>query len=272
MDQVAALSDSVFYRWAALLEARTGVRVTPAWESHVRRVLGQQLQTLKGRRLACGQSVEPWWRELLESLLIRETRFYRHRPSFDYLARFMKAAARERPGQPVKMWSAGCSTGEEAYSMAITAQQCMPLSDFQVLASDLSQSALAQAREGVYPAARLSDLNLSEQACFEPLDTRRMRVIAPLRERLSWFPLNLVDRLWPEQTRDMDVIFCQHVLVYFGAEQRTALVERLGGCLKPGGRLVLGPGEAPSRPVKGLQRDRGAEALVFIRVGSGRES
>lgn len=271
MDQVVALSDRTFSRWTALLETRTGVCVTPAWEDHVRRGLVRQLRNLGDSDARPVGSVDRWWQALLENVLIRETGFFRHRPSFDFLAQFLRSRTHDSPTGLLNLWSAGCATGEEAYSMAITAAQHLPVSRFQVLASDISEVSLAQAERGVYARTGIAGLTAEEQAEFDTVSDQRVAVAQALRDRVQCRKINLVDEQWPDETGGMDIIFCQHVLVYFGDSQRKALVERLAGCLKPGGCLVLAPGEYLSRPVPGLQRQRADDVLVFVRTESDRE-
>lgn len=271
MDQVVALSDLTFSRWTALLETRTGVCVTPAWEAHVRRGLASQLQHFRDADTRNPGAVDRWWEELLEQVLISETGFFRHRPSFDFLAQFLRSRFQQSPPGQLNMWSAGCATGEEAYSMAITAGQYLPLSSFRILASDISESALDQARQGIYPQTSLKGLTPEERRAFEQVGEQQFSIGAGLRDRVRCRKINLVSDYWPDETRGMDIIFCQHLLVYFSDRQRTALVERLAGCLKPGGCLVLGPGEYLSRPVSGMQRQRADDALVFVRSESSRE-
>lgn len=263
------LSDSAFSRWATLLESRVGVRVTPAWEGHVRRTLNAHLQYLKFHSkhpsLLPAAGMAGWWRGLLDQLLIRETAFFRHRPSFDYLNSYLSDKALCPTKDVLRLWSAGCATGEEAYSLAITAQQALPNTRFDILATDISEAALSHARTATYKAARLSGLKPSERGCFAPLSDGRMQVTAALRSHVHFTHHNLVDRHWPVETQEMDIIFCQHLLVYFGPERRDAVVARLADCLKPGGCLVLGPGEYLSRPIHGMQRDKRSDVLAFVR-------
>jgi len=261
MHQAAVLSDSVLNRWTALLASRTGVCVTPAWEGHVRRVLSHRLM----QPVAAGSDgVRAWWRELLDQLLIRETAFFRHRPSFDYLAEQLRDLS--VTAEPITLWSAGCASGEEAYSMAATAARILPTSRFRIVATDLSAAALTKAGAAVYAAEQLDGLTADERACFAPAGDERVRVSAALRRRVACVPLNLMARRWPAALRQVDAIFCQHVLVYFGAEQRMKLLARFARCLKPGGRLVLGPGEYLGSSPDGLRRDHNRDVLAFVRT------
>lgn len=154
--------------------------------------------------------------------------------------------------------------------MAITASLALGGdSDFEVLASDISAAALAQARSASYSVAALASLRAGESDAFDKLDAGGVQPKAPLRERVRWIRHNLVEQRWPAAAGSVDVIFCQHVLVYFGSQQRTAVVDRLAHCLRPGGCLVLGPGEYLSRGIPGLHRDEQRDVLAFVRPPSG---
>ncbi len=264
------LSDSAFSRWAALLESRIGVRVTPAWEGHARRILNAHLHDLKindkhPALLASRKGLAGWWRELLDQLLIKETTFFRHRASFDYLRCYLADKASTGEKRTLRLWSAGCASGEEAYSMAMTAQQVWPNEQFQVLATDISEAALNQARAATYKASRLAGLMPPEHTGFLSLGEGRVQVEASLRSYVHFVHHNLVDRRWPRETQGMDVIFCQHLLGYFGPERRDAVVARLARCLKPNGCLVLGPGEYLYRHIPGMQREKRSDVLAFVR-------
>lgn len=264
-----ALTDSAFSRWAALLESRIGVQVTPAWENHVRRILARQLQQRPLDPSPQQRSV--WWGELVDRLLINETAFFRHRPSFEYLSRILKQKRQQLlPQQGLRLWSAGCASGEEACSLAITASLALGESgEFEVLGTDLSTPALASARSARYRSASLDNLSSQEKAFFEPCDDAVFRPKSAMRSRIHYLRHNLVASQWPHAIGEFDVIFCQHLLVYFEQRRRAEIVARLSRHLKPGGSLVLGPGEYLASPIPGLRRDSQRDVLAFVRPSPG---
>lgn len=263
--QHLALTDSEFNRWAALLESSIGVRVTPAWEDRVRRILGRHLQQRPLDLSPEQRSV--WWSKLVDSLLINETAFFRHRPSFEYLSRILEKKRRQLlPQQGLRLWSAGCASGEEACSIAITASLALGEGGgFEVLGTDLSSPALATARSARYRAASLENLSLQEKVFFEPCEDGLLRPKSAIRSRIHYHRHNLAAGQWPRAIGEFDVIFCQHLLVYFGQWRRAELVARLSRHLKPGGSLVLGPGEYLACPIPGLRRDSQRDVLAFVR-------
>ncbi len=144
-----------------------------------------------------------------------------------------------------RIWSAGCSTGEEAYSIAIAVLQgklAAVSTDLRILATDLDTSALKQAETAVYPAERIDACPpFYRKGFFTKLPDGRMRVSDRVRDLISFNQLNLLSP-WP-MSGPFDVIFCRNVLIYFSDEDKRTLVERFVTCLRPGGTLYLGHSE-----------------------------
>jgi chemotaxis protein methyltransferase CheR len=148
----------------------------------------------------------------------------------------------------IRLWSAGCSTGEEPYTLAIV---LLDLADrlgakkFRILATDLSERVLARARAAVYPAAAGDGLPRSvRERFFEPVSINGApgyRVAASVRRMVSFARLNLIDR-WPMRG-PFDVILCRNVMIYFDRPTQLRLVERFGGLLPPGAHLMIGHSE-----------------------------
>lgn len=183
------------------------------------------------------------------------TSFFRERQHFDYLEReFYTPLARgaiSTPGRRIRMWSAGCSTGCEPYTMAIHAAEHLPdikRWDLKILATDLSNSAVANARSAVYPESMLSGI---DQGLVRKYFKRgsgeqagMVRVNDEIRAMVSVARLNLMER-WPMKG-PFDVILCRNVMIYFDRETRERLVDRFCGLLRPGGILAIGSSETLS--------------------------
>lgn len=249
-------------QWSALIESRCGLRFGASRARFLGWCLWQRMRERSLDRYADYYRVvarEPEggreWRELSELVVNQESGFFRHPPSFEALVRRVVpelAAERARQGIPaLTAWSAGCAAGEETWSLAMAMRGALDGSglvgwQLKVCGSDLSERALARARAGRYPAARLRTLPEPYRDRFlEPLagDPRcAWRVREELRRSVSFARLNLVR---PEEYRVglQDVIFCQNVLIYFRPEQRRRVVADLAGRLRPGGYLFLAPGE-----------------------------
>ncbi len=193
--------------------------------------------------------------EMVDLLTTNKTDFFREPAHFDVLADL--AAGRPRTAPPMTVWSAGCSTGEEPYSIAmILHDRGGGARGARILATDLSARVLAQAREGVYPGDRVQAVprELRERHFVPAADPGRFRVSEVLRDMVHFGRLNLMDE-WPMRG-PFDAIFCRNVMIYFDAPTRERLVNRLASLLAPDGFLFVGHSEslsALSHPLRYVQ-------------------
>lgn len=179
---------------------------------------------------------------VIESLLNPETWFRRDRASFDTFAReLLPALSTARGGQPVKVWSAGCSTGQEAWSLAIGAMDAgVPV---EIVATDLSQRALEKARSGAYTGFEIQR-GLRAEAMLTWFDQAEENWIAKprLRGAVHFARANLLDA--PTDDHRFDVIFCRHVLADVEPARRGQVLDNLERRLVDDGCLFLGLDEA----------------------------
>jgi chemotaxis methyl-accepting protein methylase len=181
---------------------------------------------------------------LAREVLVHETFFLRHP---EELARIDWAAlllgARETGRHGLLAWSAGCSTGEEAYSLVIGAAEALGTPDppVHVLGTDLSADALARARTGVYGPRAVRHLSADQRSrWFEP-DPGGLRAGTTLRSAVTFAEQNLVRDPGPAVAPPgFDVVLCRNVLIYFAPATAARVVDRLQAALRPGGTLVVG--------------------------------
>ena len=200
------------------------------------------------------------WLELLELLTNGETSFFRHPPSFEALAELQARLLMQQPSpRRLSFWSAGCSTGQEPYSMALTALHGIAMTgiacDLRVLAGDVSREARKRTREGCYTARQIASVPEPLKRLYferqQHAGGTLYRAGKALREVVQPIPWNLsVPESYPQEPQD--IIFCQNLLIYLPAEDRGTVVRRLGNCLRPGGHLVLAPGELLEPAPQGL--------------------
>ena len=192
---------------------------------------------------------------LLNLLTIRHTYFFRNEPQFDVLQHRvlpeLMAAKRQMapPGGPtLTVWSAGCSTGEEPYSLAMAVTKAIPdISQWKVTihATDVSTQALAAAQTGVYTAASMQLVSPTDRVAFfeetvTPQGKHRFRVKDSIRRLVQFRYLNLQEDDYPEH---VDLIFCRNVMIYFDQKTVRNLVERFYSSLRPPGYFFIGYAE-----------------------------
>ena len=190
----------------------------------------------------------PELQPLLDEVTIQETHFFRNPPQARALRQHvLPELVREAStrGRRVRIWSAGCSTGDEPYSIAMVLRELLPSTagwDLKVIATDISAGALAHAREGTY-GPRALRLASPEQLArfFVPVGDGRHRVRPEVRELVEFRHGNLV--LDPPPGDGLDLVLCRNVTIYFDRDTTRDLVRRLHGSLRDGGYLFLGHSE-----------------------------
>lgn len=192
--------------------------------------------------------------EMVDLLTTNKTSFFRESAHFDFLRdRLLPSLG---PG-PVRLWSAGCSSGEEPYTLAMVIRDAWPDADrrdVKILATDISRRVLATAAAGVYPEALLEDVppdllrrhftRAAREAVTRPGAAGGWRANDALRSLVTFAPLNLMGA-WPMRG-PFQAIFCRNVMIYFDKATQQALVERYYGLLAPGGHLFVGHSESLS--------------------------
>jgi len=213
------------------------------------------------------------WHRLLERFSNHETYFFRHMPSFLALSEeILPLLAAERLRQGAKcltLWSAGCSSGEEAWSMAIAAKEAAAgwHCEIQVLGSDLSRTILTTARRARYGRRSVAAMPEELRRQYLIYDGVEYEVRAGIRNIVRFDQFNLFERsTYPTQLQD--VIFCQNVFIYFRDTMRARAVSNLADCLAPGGFLVPAPGEVGGLRIPGLELVRLHHTTVLRRTAA----
>lgn len=189
--------------------------------------------------------------QLAEELAINETYFFREQKHFTALQQLLPELS--RPGIPVRLLSAGCSSGEEAYSLAITAHRTLsPMGRrFSVLGVDIDSAALARAREGLYPAWSFREDGLRLAEGFVRPEGNKHRIREHIRQTVEFQQLNLVEEM-PEGP--FDVIFSRNMLMYLTPENRQSTIKRLTELLRDDGALFIGSAETLDQLPDDLER------------------
>lgn len=231
-----------------------GIALTDAKEDMVYSRLARRLRAtgLKSFQeylalIRSGDATE--WEAFVNSLTTNLTDFFRESHHFDLLKTFLKG----RGDRPITIWCSASSTGEEPYSIAMTAVEAFGgfNAPVQVLASDLDTNVLKRGQEGMYPLERINKLSEARQRQFFLKGTGEragmVKVKPELAAMVRFFRLNLLDASWPvaAQVRGgLDAIFCRNVMIYFDKPTQYAMLKKMKPLLKPDGLLFVGHSEA----------------------------
>ena len=249
----AELTEAQFNAISSLVKSLAGINLTETKKELVRARLTKRLRKLG---LATFDDYVEYLQNdttgaelvaMLDVLSTNTTYFFREAKHFEWLRQDVlpRLTARRR----VRIWSAGCSSGEEPYSIAIVLLEAIPdLADWDaaILATDLSTEVLARARKAIYPASRLREVPpMLLGRHFTLVATkpeRTYRVNDPVRRLVHFARLNLMGQ-WPMKG-PFDVIFCRNVMIYFDRPTRQDLIARFHSILAPGGTLFIGHSES----------------------------
>jgi chemotaxis protein methyltransferase CheR len=213
--------------------------------------------------------------ELIDELTTNETYFFRERSQLRALmAEILPealVARRERGSGPVSVWSAGCSSGEEPYSIAILAREAGfdPERDLRVYATDISRRMMKRARSGVYRETSFRETEPAlRQKYFEEKDGT-WTVSGAIKKCVDFIHLNLLDRSRIALLGAMDVILCRNVMIYFDAESKREVIATFEHKLRSGGHLLLGHSESLINVTSGLELRHLRSDLVYRKPAPG---
>lgn len=184
---------------------------------------------------------------LFDAVTTNETYFFREPQQLSIFADcvFPKLAGQKRGNRKIKMWSAACSTGEEPYTLAMMLmEKLVPSDQFEIYASDLSESVLNSAKKADYNS--YSVRNMPEQYLKKYFsNSGKSYSLGPrIKKTVKFMKVNLIESANMKLLRGMDIIFCRNVLIYFDTKAKQKVVSNLYDCLNPGGYLFIGSSES----------------------------
>jgi chemotaxis protein methyltransferase CheR len=263
-DRVPALTDGEFTLFQELIRREAGIHLSDVKKPLLVGRLGRRLRDLGVRSFRAYyrrvREDDEERRVMLDRVSTNKTQFFREPAQFDFLERevvprWRADAARARR---IRAWSAGCSTGEEAYSLAAVLLAGLPPApawDLEILATDLSSRVLEKARAAVWPVARAAEIPERYLRAFflEGFGSQEglMKAGPELRERVWFERANLVEAS-DAPAGPFDLVFCRNVLIYFDADTQARVVDTLLAHLAEGGYLFLGHAESAHAFAGGL--------------------
>lgn len=264
------LTSQQFARITRLLHDHAGIRMREGKEGLVRARLTKRLRKLELADFDAylsyveSESGRKEFAEMIDALTTNKTSFLREASHFD----FLRDTVFPTLTGSVRIWSAGCSSGEEPYTLAMLANEGLndvSKRDVRILATDISHRVLATAKAAVYPAEHMSDVPAAWMSRYwskrtDATGRPAFEANASLRKLVHFAKLNLMEQ-WPMQG-PFDAILCRNVMIYFDKSTQQQLVERYWQLLRPGGHLFVGHSES----LTGLQhRFRYVMPAVYVK-------
>ncbi len=266
-DGAPPLGDSEFAAIARIMMSEARISLPPTKKVLVhsrlsRRLRDNRLSTFK-EYIAFAESNPEELRILVTALTTNHTHFFRESHHFDHLRDVLLPKLKSDPTRaPVRMWSAGCSSGEEVYTLAMTLMgteraqaEWMRHRDVRLLATDISQPVVNAAAEGFYAAAGVDGVPEAYRKAWMVPEGSGYRMAEAARALVTARVLNLFGE-WPMRQR-YDAIFCRNVMIYFDDPAKEELEARLVELLKPGGFLYIGHSERLIGPAVARMRSCG---------------
>ena len=255
-ERIQAITEREFALFQALIQREVGIYLAPAKKALLVGRLSKRLRALGlttfeayyRRVVDEGDRAERI--EMLDCISTNETHFFREPRQFEFLERQVIPAWKRSGPRALRIWSAGCSTGEEPFSLAMLLRHHFPPGsgrEIEILATDISTRALARAEAAVWPIDRASEIPLSYRRTFMMRGTGpqegRMKAAPEIREIVRFERVNLNDEPCPVRG-PFHLVFCRNVLIYFQTETKLRVVHRLLDALAPDGLLFLGHAES----------------------------
>lgn len=246
--------DSDFKFIAQFVNERTGIVLTEQKRALVYGRLSRRLRTLGMDTFAeyCASLQEDGdgaeVKHLINAITTNLTEFFREPHHFDFLESELSPLKNAAGPIRLRIWSAGCSSGEEPYSIAMTVRKVLgssPKCDVKILATDIDSDILATAKAGNYSSDKLSSIPRELASRFTRQSGSSLVMSDELKSMIVFNELNLFDK-WPFK-RPFDIIFCRNVAIYFSIESKKRLFDRFADNLKPNGLMIIGHSENLAR-------------------------
>jgi chemotaxis methyl-accepting protein methylase len=269
------MSEQQFSLWRDLLEARTCIFVADHRKSFLQSSLMQRMRKVGVvnyqeyyEQIVHGPMGNIEWSNLVDSLTVQETRFFRDPEAFDYVARYIANHQTEYTKKnPLDIWSVGCSSGEEVYSLAMLANEILQISDndssFLVTGTDISVPVLSKAKKAQYNPRRLEAVtDHYVKHYFQQEPNGCYEITQKLKKKTCFAQVNIL-QLDKVAKTPRHIIYCQNVLIYFRRSRRQEILNHLVERLAPGGLLLIGMGEIVDWKHEQLESIKGESITAF---------
>lgn len=255
------ISDKEFARLSDYIQMELGIKMPEAKKTLLESRLQKRLKALNLGSFTqyCEYvfgpgAVETELVHMIDLVTTNKTDFFRESHHFDYLSSSVLPELAEKGAgvkRPLSVWSAGCSTGEEPYTIAMVINSYAekinsPYFDYSITSTDISTRVLESAKKAIYPEDRVTPVPHAFRAKYllRSREAARglVRIVPELRSKVNFRRLNFMDNEFGFSGQ-LDIIFCRNVIIYFNKETQLKLFEKFYGLLRPGGYLFIGHSE-----------------------------
>ena len=256
MEPSATLSAKDFGRLSRFIYEKCGIKMPEVKKTMLEARLQKRLRSRGIRKfsdycdfLFSSEGMEQELVPMIDMVTTNKTDFFREPEHFDYLFQRVLPDWCQRHQGPLAIWSAGCSSGEEPYTLAMVLSEfaeTRPGFDFKILATDISTRVLDKAKNAVYGEALVDPVPMALRKKYllrsKDRSSGLVRIVPELREKISFRRLNFMDEDFGLREQ-MDIIFCRNVIIYFDRPTQEKLLQRFHRQLKPGGFIFMGHSE-----------------------------
>ena len=263
------MKDADFRKLSTYINSELGIKMPPAKKVMLQSRLQKRLNELKSAsfrdyiEFIFSDEGREELVNVLDIVTTNKTDFFREPLHFDFLTEKVLPEFAMGNGRSVlKVWSAGCSTGEEPYTLAMVLSDFREINrdfDFNIIASDISTRVLKKAAEAIYNEDRVASMSITSKKKYllksKNKIKRTVRIVPELRSKVKFIQMNFMDSSYVTDTL-FDIIFCRNVLIYFDRKTQEEVINKLCTRLKPGGYFFLGHSESITNfdvPLKQLQ-------------------
>ena len=254
MSEKKTLSKADFNLFREYIETRTGIHMDEGKQNYFAMSLDTRMHALGLKDygayytfLTTNVQGMKEFAELLDLILIKETFFFRDERQINTLIHDVLPALREKNnGKEIKIWSAGCATGEEPYTLAMAIMENFPAGDinFSIYATDISAGAVSYARKGVYGKGSMRAIDKSILSKYFVQKDGRYHLTEEVKQLIHFDVVNLIEPYLPTGENGFDVIFCKNVIIYFELETIKKVIHRFYDTLTSGGYFFVGHSES----------------------------
>lgn len=255
VNNVRAMTDEEFLLLRDLIHDYCGIDLPESMKYLLERrlrprvpVVGVDTYRNYYRHVRYGRDPQAELDEIVERITTNETYFFRGEAQLRAFSEEIipEVVRGRRAGATIRIWSAGCSSGEEPYTLAMLLNEAPAARGFrfEISAHDISRKVLRIAREGIYREASFRQTDAAERGRYFKQIGARYRLNDDIRQRVTFGHLNLMNEGAMALLSDIDVVFCRNVMIYFGRDARKRLLDSFLRRMRPGGFLVLGHSES----------------------------